>query len=160
MNVTAILLTLLLILELVEAEGIASCNLKTNTSISYNFEFSVPTQQKFICKLKMCRCTINGDRNDDTSTCTSNLILKDFKCDNITIENTSCSTPSSTTTSSTQCSDSTTTAADDSVEVKSSLGALVGLLTVLLTLAIIGWVCTCVILMKKRTANIDKTKTR
>lgn len=43
---------------------------------------------------------------------------------------------------------------------QAALGATVGLLSVLLTLAIIGWVCTCVILRKKGTMNVDKTNNR
>lgn len=43
---------------------------------------------------------------------------------------------------------------------QAALGATVGLLSVLLILAIIGWVCTCVILKKKDTMNIDKTNNR
>lgn len=43
---------------------------------------------------------------------------------------------------------------------QAALGATVGLLSVLLILAIIGWVCTCVILRKKGTMNMDKTNNR
>ena len=43
---------------------------------------------------------------------------------------------------------------------QAALGATVGLLAVLLILAIIGWVCTCVILKKKATMNINKTNNR
>ena len=80
----------------------------------------------------------------------SNLILENFECqDNIT----------GTTSSSTSSSPLTTEARSGESDTFTvvALGALVGLLTVLLTLAIIGWVCTFMILKKKGTANINKT---
>ena len=43
---------------------------------------------------------------------------------------------------------------------QAALGTTVGLLAVLLMLAIIGWVCTCMILKKKTTMNINKTNNR
>ena len=183
MNVIAILLTLLLVLELVEAQCKTLCSIiAANTS--YNVKLCTQQEcysQTFIDRLQMCRCTINEDKNVCTSTCTSS------ECQNITIEISSSSpsiSPSTTNTNGCEPSthstislqgtgtterQSTTTAtpmqlcscsATKALGARVALGALVGLFTVLLTLAIIGWVCTCVILKKKGTVNINKTKTR
>ena len=174
MNVITILLTLLLDLELVEAECITSCNIiAANTP--HNVKLCTQQEcysQPFIDRLQMCRCTINEDKNVCTSICTSS------ECRNITIEISSSSpstsppttntngyessTPSNISpqgTGTTECQ-STTTVTPMQMCSYSALRALVGLLTVLLTLAIIGWVYTCVILKKKGTVNLNKTKTR
>ena len=156
MNVTSILLTLLLVLELVEGWCITSCNI-TADSISCNSILCTPKHcysQEIIDQLNMC--SIN---NSSTPPPDENL-----ECRDITIEITPSSTPSSShttssicTATSTSCQQSCTSSATD---VQAALGALVGLLMVLLTLALFGWVWTCVILKKKGTVNINKSKTR
>ena len=153
MNVTSILLTLLLVLELVEAWCITSCN-NTADSISYNSILCTPKyryNQKIIDQLNMC--SINNG---------SILPLDEIlECRDITI---SSSTPSSSHTTSPICTATSTSSqqlcTNSATNVQAALGVLVGLLTVLLTLAIIGWVYSCVILKKKGTMNTNKSKTR
>ena len=161
MNVTSILLTLLLVLELLEAQYITSCNI-TADSISYNSILCTPKHcysQEIIDQLNMCRFSINN-----SSTPPPNETLE---CRDITIEITSSSTPSSSHTTSPICTATSTSSqqlytssATDVQAALGALGALVGLLMVLLTLALFGWVWTCVILKKKGTVNINKSKTR
>ena len=171
MNVIAVLLTLLLVLELVEAQCITLYNIIA-ANIPHNVKLCTQQEchsQTFIDRLKMCRCTINEDDNDCTSTCISS------ECRNITIEISSSSPSTSPPTTNTNgcepstpsntCPQGTGTTEFQSTTTATpmqlcSCSALVGLLTVLLTLAIIGWVCTCVILKKKGAVNFNKTKTR
>ena len=178
MNIITILLTLLLVLELAEADCITLCSI-IPANIPHNVKLCTDQQEcyslTFIDQLQMCRCTINEDKNVCTSTCTSS------ECRNITIEISSSSpsiSPSTTNTNgcepstpstislqgtgTTECQSPTTVTPMQlpSCPATKALGVLVGLLTVLLTLAIIGWMRTCVILKKKGAANTNKTKTR
>ena len=79
--------------------------------------------------------------NGDESVTISSI---NFECQDITTQTTS---------------SSTTTTDDNCQQGIDTEDLLIGLLTVLLTLAITGWVCTCVILKKKGTVNINETKT-
>lgn len=176
MKIIAKLLTFWLVLELIEAKCISYNLTVSQPDILYNFKLCTPkhpsqcNNQNTVKQFNQCECENGEGLNHRKRMLTrSNLFLE---CKNITIKTISSSTPSYSHIMSTNCPDSTTidtggnsfthsnrgplpTSNPSPRECRCSpinqatLGATTDILAVLLILAIIGWVYTCIILKKK-----------